>query len=109
MPQATFDEIVEKYVEMNIAHPFCEGNGRSMRQWLDHLLKAELGKVIDWSKVSKEDYLLAIERSLIRDMVIKYILGNAWTGDIDSRELHMKGIDHSCYYEDYNLYRTEDL
>lgn len=109
MPQATFDEIVEKYVEMNIAHPFCEGNGRSMRQWLDHLLKAELGKVIDWSKVGKEDYLLAMERSLIRDTDIKYILANALTDDIDSRDLYMKGIGHSYYYEGYNLYRTEDL
>ncbi|HFI2659815.1 TPA: protein adenylyltransferase Fic [Streptococcus suis] len=109
MPQRTFEEIIEKYVEMNVAHPFREGNGRSMRLWLDHLLKAELGQVIDWSLVDKEDYLLAMERSPIRDIEIKYILKNALTDEIDSRELYMKGIDHSYYYEGYNLYRTEDL
>ncbi|HEM3582401.1 TPA: Fic family protein [Streptococcus suis] len=109
MPQRTFEEIIEKYVEMNVAHPFREGNGRSMRLWLDHLLKAELGQVIDWSLVDKEDYLLAMERSPIRDIEIKYILKNALTDEIDSRELYMKGVDHSYYYEGYNLYRTEDL
>lgn len=109
MPQRTFEEIIEKYVEMNIAHPFREGNGRSMRIWLDHLLKAELGQVVDWSLVDKEDYLLAMERSPIRDIEIKYILKNALTDEVDSRELYMKGIDHSYYYEGYNLYRTEDL
>lgn len=109
MPQWTFEEIVEKYEEMNIAHPFHEGNGRSMRIWLDHLLKAELGQVVDWSLVDKEDYLLAMERSPIRDIEIKYILKNALTDEVDSRELYMKGIDHSYYYEGYNLYRTEEL
>ncbi|HEM5490771.1 TPA: Fic family protein [Streptococcus suis] len=109
LPHETFDEIIEKYVEMNVAHPFREGNGRSMRLWLDHLLKAELGQVVDWSLVDKEDYLLAMERSPIRDIEIKYILKNALTDEIDSRELYMKGIDHSYYYEGYNLYRTEDL
>lgn len=109
MPQRTFEEIVEKYVEVNIAHPFHEGNGRSMRIWLDHLLKAELGQVVDWSLVDKEDYLLAMERSPIRDIEIKYILKNALTDEVDSRELYTKGIDHSYYYEGYNLYRTEDL
>ncbi|CYU74753.1 filamentation induced by cAMP protein fic [Streptococcus suis] len=109
LPHTTFDEIVDKYADMNIAHPFREGNGRSMRLWLDHLLKAELGQVIDWSLVDKEDYLLAMERSPIRDIEIKYILKNALTDEIDSRELYMKGIDHSYYYEGYNLYRTSDL
>lgn len=109
LPHTTFDEIVDKYADMNIAHPFREGNGRSMRLWLDHLLKDELGQVIDWSLVDKEDYLLAMERSPIRDIEIKYILKNALTDKIDCRELYMKGIDHSYYYEGYNLYRTEDL
>lgn len=109
MPQSTFDEIIEKYVEMNIAHPFREGNGRSMRIWLDHTLKNETGKVVDWSKVDKEDYLLAMERSPIRDIEIKYILKNALTDDIYSREIYMKGIDHSYYYEGYTTFRTEDL
>ncbi|HFI0445886.1 TPA: protein adenylyltransferase Fic [Streptococcus suis] len=109
MPQRTFEEIIEKYVEMNVAHPFREGNGRSMRLWLDHLLKLELGQVVDWSLVDKEDYLLAMERSPIRDIEIKYILKNALTDEVDSRELYMKGIDHSFYYEGFNLYRTEDL
>ncbi|HFI0427365.1 protein adenylyltransferase Fic [Streptococcus suis] len=109
MPQRTFEQIIEKYVEMNVAHPFREGNGRSMRLWLDHLLKDELGQVIDWSLVDKEDYLLAMERSPIRDIEIKYILKNALTDKIDCRELYMKGIDHSYFYEGYNLYRTEDL
>lgn len=109
MPQANFDEIVEKYVEMNIAHPFREGNGRSTRIWLDHILKTEIGKVVDWSKVDKEDYLLAMERSPIKDIEIKYLLKNALTDEIDSREVYMKGIDHSYYYEGYTTFKTEDL
>ena len=109
MPQSTFDEIVEKYVEMNIAHPFREGNGRSMRIWLDLIFKAELQKVVDWSKVDKEDYLLAMERSPIRDIEIKYILRNALTDEINSREVYMKGIDHSYYYEGYVTFKTEEL
>ena len=109
MPQSTFDEIVEKYVEMNIAHPFREGNGRSMRIWLDLIFKAELQKVVDWSKVDKEDYLLAMERSPIRDIEIKYILKNALTDEINSREVYMKGIDHSYYYEGYTTFKTEEL
>ena len=109
MPQSTFDEIVEKYVEMNIAHPFREGNGRSMRIWLDLIFKAELQKVVDWSKVDKEDYLLAMERSPIRDIEIKYILKNALTDEINSREVYMKGIDHSYYYEGYVTFKTEEL
>ena len=109
MPQSNFDEIVEKYVEMNIAHPFREGNGRSTRIWLDHILKTEIGKVVDWSKVDKEDYLLAMERSPIKDIEIKYLLKNALTDEIDSREVYMKGIDHSYYYEGYTTFKTEDL
>ena len=109
MPQSTFDEIVEKYVEMNIAHPFCEGNGRSTRIWLDCIFKKELGKVVDWSKVDKEDYLLAMERSPIKDIEIKHILKNALTDDIHSREVYMKGIDHSYYYEGYTTFKTEEL
>lgn len=109
MSQSTFDEIVEKYVEMNIAHPFREGNGRSMRIWLDLMFKAELYKVVDWSKVDKEDYLLAMERSPIKDIEIKYLLKNALTDDINSREVYMKGIDHSYYYEGYTTFKTEEL
>lgn len=109
MPQSDFDEIVEKYVEMNIAHPFREGNGRSTRIWLDHILKAELQKVVDWSKVDKEDYLLAMERSPIRDIEIKHVLRKALTDEINSREVYMKGIDHSYYYEGYTIFKTEDL
>ena len=109
MPQSTFDEIVEKYVEMNIAHPFREGNGRSMRIWLDLMFKAELYKVVDWSKVDKEDYLLAMERSPIKDIEIKYLLKNALTDDINSREVYMKGIDHIYYYEGYTTFKTEEL
>lgn len=109
MPQSTFDEIVEKYVEMNIAHPFREGNGRSTRIWLDHILKKEIGKVVDWSKVDKEDYLLAIGRSPIKDIEIKHLLKNALTDDINSREVYMKGIDHSYYYEGYATFRAKDL
>ena len=109
MPQSTFDEIVEKYVEMNIAHPFREGNGRSTRIWLDLLLKKELGQVVDWSRVDKEDYLLAMERSPIKDIEIKYLLKAALTDEIDSREVYMKGIDHSYYYEGYATFKTEEL
>ena len=109
MPQSTFDEIVEKYVEMNIAHPFREGNGRSARIWLDMMFKTELRKVVDWSRVDKEDYLLAMERSPIRDIEIKYLLKAALTDDIDSREVYMKGIDHSYYYEGYTTFKTEAL
>ena len=109
MPQQTFDQIVEKYVELNIAHPFREGNGRSMRLWLDHLLKAELGQVVDWSQVDKEDYLLAMERSPIRDTEIKHVLKQALTKDVDNRDLYMKGVDHSYSYEGYSLYKAEEL
>lgn len=109
MPQSSFDEIVEKYVEMNIAHPFREGNGRSTRIWLDHILKNEIGKVIDWSKVDKEDYLLAMERSPIKDIEIKYFLKTALTDEIDSQEVYMKGIDHSYCYEGYTSFKTEEL
>lgn len=109
MPQSTFDEIVEKYVEMNIAHPFREGNGRSTRIWLDLIFKTELHKVVDWSKIDKDDYLLAMERSPIKDIEIKYILKNALTDDINSREVYMKGIDHSYYYEGYTTFKTEEL
>ncbi len=109
MPQSSFDEIVEKYVEINIAHPFREGNGRSTRIWLDCIFKKEIGKVVDWSKVDKEDYLLAMERSPIKDIEIKHILKNALTDDIHSREVYMKGIDHSYYYEGYTTFKTEEL
>ncbi len=109
MPQSTFDEIVEKYVEMNIAHPFREGNGRSTRIWLDLIFKTELHKVVDWSKVDKEDYLLAMERSPIKDIEIKHILKAALTDDINSREVYMKGTDHSYYYEGYITFKTEEL
>ena len=109
MPQSTFDEIVEKYVEMNVAHPFREGNGRSTRIWLDLIFKKELGMVVDWSLVDKEDYLLAMERSPIRDIEIKHILKAALTDKINDREIYMKGIDHSYYYEGYSTYKAEDL
>ena len=109
MPQSNFDEIVEKYVEMNIAHPFREGNGRSTRIWLDHILKNEIGKVVDWSKVGKEDHLLAMERSPIKDVEIKVLLKGALTDEINSREVYMKGIDHSYYYEGYTTFKTEEL
>ena len=109
MPQNTFDEIIEKYVEMNVAHPFREGNGRSMRIWLDLMMKKELGCVIDWSKVDKEDYLLAMERSPIKDIEIKYLLKQALTEKINDREIYMKGIDHSYYYEGDFVFKTEDL
>ena len=109
MPQSTFDEIVEKYVEMNIAHPFREGNGRSTRLWLDQMLKAGIGQVVDWSKVDKEDYLLAMERSPIKDVEIKVLLKAALTDEINSREVYMKGIDHSYYYEGYTTFKAEEL
>ncbi len=109
MPQSSFDEIVEKYVEMNIAHPFRDGNGRSTRIWLDLILKKELNRVVDWSKVDKEDYLLAMERSPIKDIEIKYILKQALTDKINDREVYMKGIDASYYYEGYTVYKTEEL
>ena len=109
MPQSTYDEIIEKYVEMNVAHPFREGNGRSTRIWLDHILKMEIGKVVDWSKVDKEDYLLAMERSPIKDVEIKVLLKAALTDEVDSREVYMKGIDHSYYYEGYTTYKIEEL
>lgn len=109
MPQSTFNEIVEKYVEMNIAHPFREGNGRSGRIWLDLMFKAELGMVVDWSQVDKEDYLLAMERSPIRSTEIKFVLKSALTDRVNDRELYMKGIDHSYYYEGYTVFRTDEL
>ena len=109
MPQSSYDEIIEKYVEMNIAHPFREGNGRSMRIRLDLILKKELHQVIDWSKVDKEDYLLAMERSPIRDIEIKHVLKQALTDEINSWEIYMKGIDTSYYYEGYVTYKTEEL
>ena len=109
MPQNTFDEIVEKYVEMNIVHPFREGNGRSMRIWLDMMLKKQIRQVVDWSKIEKEDYLMAMERSPIKDIEIKYILNAALTDQINDREIYMKGIDHSYYYEGYVTYKTEEL
>ncbi|MDM8110168.1 Fic family protein [Phascolarctobacterium faecium] len=109
MPQNTFDEIIEKYVEMNIVHPFREGNGRSTRLWLDAILKKEIKQVIDWNKVDKEDYLLAMERSPIKDIEIKHILKAALTDKINDREVYMKGIDASYNYEGYNVYKTEEL
>ena len=109
MPQSNFDEIIEKYIEMNIAHPFREGNGRSTRIWLDMILKKELGKVIDWSKIDKEDYLLAMERSPIKDTEIKFLLKEALTQKIHDREVYMKGIDASYRYEGYNVYKAGDL
>ena len=109
MPQNIFDEIIEKYVEMNVAHPFREGNGKSTRIWLDHMLKKEIGQVIDWSMVDKDDYLLAMERSPVKDFEIKYLLKNALTEKINDREVYMKGIDHSYYYEGYFVYKTRDL
>lgn len=109
MPQSNFDEIVEKYVEMNIAHPFREGNGRSTRIWLDHILKNEIGKVVDWSKVDKEDYLLAMERSPIKDVEIKVLLKGALTDEINSREVYMNGIVQSYYYEGFAAFKMEEL
>lgn len=109
MPQSTFDEIVDKYVEMNVAHPFREGNGRSGRIWLDLIFKYELGKVIDWSKIDKEDYLLAMERSPIRATEIKVLLNAALTDKINDREIYMKGIDHSYYYEGYTAFKIDEV
>lgn len=109
MPQSTFDEIIEKYVEMNVAHPFREGNGRSTRIWLDAILKKELRQVLDWSKVDKDDYLLAMERSPVKDVEIKTLLHAALTDKINDREIYMKGIDASYHYEGYNVFKTEDL
>lgn len=109
MPQSSFDEIVEKYVEMNVAHPFREGNGRSMRIWLDQMLRHGISRVVDWSKVDKEDYLLAMERSPVRDIEIKHVLKEALTDRIDDREIYMKGIDHSYYYEGYELFKATEL
>ncbi len=109
MPQSSYDEIIEKYVEMNIAHPFREGNGRSTRIWLDMILKKELKLVVDWNKVDKEDYLLAMERSPIKDVEIKVLLKGALTDKINDREIYMKGIDVSYYYEGYNAFKSENL
>lgn len=109
MPQNSFDEIVEKYVEMNVAHPFREGNGRSMRLWLDHMLCVGLQKTIDWSQIDKEKYLSAMERSPVNDLEIKAVLGEALTDDINNRQLFMKGLDHSYYFEGYQLFKSEDL
>lgn len=109
MPQNSFDEIVEKYVEMNVAHPFRDGNGRSMRLWLDHMLCVELQKTIDWSQIDKEKYLSAMERSPVNDLEIKAVLGEALTDDINNRQLFMKGLDHSYYFEGYQLFKSEDL
>jgi cell filamentation protein len=109
MPQSSFDEIIEKYVEMNVAHPFREGNGRSMRIWLDTILKKEVKQVVDWSKVDKEDYLLAMERSPVKDVEIKVLLKAALTDKINDRDVYMKGIDASYHYEGYNVYKTENL
>jgi cell filamentation protein len=109
MPQSTYEEIIEKYVEMNVAHPFREGNGRSTRIWLDIILKKELGKVVDWSKVDKEDYLLAMERSPIKNVEIRELLKNALTSDVDNREVYMKGIDASYNYEGYFVYKMTEL
>ena len=109
MPQSSFDEIIEKYVEMNIAHPFREGNGRSTRLWLDQMLKAGIGQVVDWSKVDKEDYLLAMERSPIKDVEIKVLLKAALTDEINSREVYLSGIDQSYYYEGCTTFKAEDL
>ena len=109
MPQSTYDQIIEKYVEMNIAHPFREGNGRSARIWLDLMLRKELKKVVDWSRVDKPDYLLAMERSPVKDVEIKVLLQGALTDDIDNAAVYMKGIDASYFYEGYTLFKTEDM
>lgn len=109
MPQSTFEEIIEKYVEMNVAHPFREGNGRSARIWLDAILKKEINKVVDWSKANKQDYLFAMERSPVRDTEIKVLLKRALTDKIDDRDVYMKGIDVSYHYEGYNVYRIREL
>ena len=109
MPQSTFDEIIEKYVEMNVAHPFREGNGRSTRIWLDAILKKELHQVIDWSQVNKDDYLLAMERSPVKDLEIKTLLRAALTDKINDREVYMKGVDASYHYEGYDVYKTSEI
>ena len=109
MPQTTFDEIVEKYVEMNVAHPFREGNGRSTRVWLDFMFKTELQKVVDWSQIDKEDYLLAMERSPIKDIEIKHLLKSALIEDTNNREVYKKGINHTYYYEGYATFKTKEL
>lgn len=109
MPQSTFDQIIEKYVEMNIAHPFREGNGRSMRIWLNHIIKKELGKTVDWSKIDKDDYLLAMERSPVKDIEIKHLLRNAITNETENLEMYMKGIDSSYYYEGYTAFTASEL
>lgn len=109
MPQSDFDEIIAKYVEMNVAHPFKEGNGRSTRIWLDLMLKKETGNVVDWSKIDKEDYLLAMERSPIKDTEINVLLKSALTSEINNREVYMKGIDASYHYEGYNIFKIDDL
>jgi len=109
MPQSNFEEIIEKYVEMNVAHPFREGNGRSTRIWLDLMLKKEIGKVVDWNNVDKEDYLLAMERSPIKDIEIKELLRKALTSNINNREVYMKGIDASYHYEGYNIFKSDNL
>lgn len=109
MPQKAYEDIIKKYIEMNIAHPFREGNGRSTRIWLDLILKKELNKVVDWSKINKEDYLLAMERSPIKDTEIKLLLQSALTSDVNNRTIYMKGIDNSYYYEGYNTYSLKEL
>ncbi len=109
MPQQTFEQIIEKYIEMNIAHPFREGNGRAMRIWLDLILKKEINRVIDWNAVDKAEYLAAMERSVVNDLEIKHLLKAALTDKIDDRELFMKGIDISYFYEGYSEFRVEDL
>ena len=109
MPQSTFDEIIEKYVEMNVAHPFREGNGRSTRIWLDSILKKKLHQVVDWSRVDKSDYLMAMERSPVKDLEIKVLLHKALTEQINDRQVYMKGIDASYHYEGYQIFRTEEL
>ena len=109
MLQSSFEEIVEKYVVMNIAHPFHEGNGRATRLWLDHILKNQIQKVVDWNKIDKEDYLLAMQRSPIRDIEIKHVLRDALISEIDDREIYMKGLDASYYYEGYIVYNSKDL
>lgn len=109
MPQSNFEEIIKKYIEMNVAHPFREGNGRSTRLWLDLILKTELNKVVDWNKINKTDYLLAMERSPIKDTEIKYLISNALTSNIDDREVYMKGIDASYSYEGYSTFTTKNL
>ena len=109
MPESTFDEFIEKYVEMNVAHPFREGNGRSTRIWLDSILKKELHQVVDWSRVEKSDYLMAMERSPVKDLEIKVLLHKALTEQINDRQVYMKGIDASYHYEGYQIFRTEEL